>query len=300
MTSSVSGLFLLDKPAGITSQTAVRRVCRLLGAKSAGHTGTLDPMATGVLPILVGRAAKASEYLTDEGKCYRARLLLGMETDTEDTSGTVLRTCDDIPSAARVAEVCATFVGKLMQTPPMYSAVRVGGKRLMELARKGVTVERTPREITVKHLTVTQISPREYELDIAVSKGTYIRTLCADIGKMLGCYGVMASLCRTEAAGFPLAQAHTLDVLEAMDEESRRALVLPLDAVFAHLAPVHLPPFFARLARNGQRLYMKKLGVSFALGSRVRLFDGDVFFALAEAREKEGEHVLVPLKQFDL
>ncbi len=300
MEASVCGLFLLDKPSGITSHTAVHRVSRLFGAKTAGHTGTLDPMATGVLPILLGRAVKASEYLTEEGKHYRARLLLGVETDTEDTSGTVLARCEDIPNEARVREIAATFVGDILQIPPMYSAVRVNGKRLMELARKGETVSRTPRPIHVESLIVTPVSNTEYDLDVACSKGTYIRTLCADIGRALGCGGTMAALRRTEAAGFALERAYTLEALEAMTEDERLSTLISLEDALECYPPVALPAFFARLARNGQRIYQKKIGASVPLGTRVRLYEGSVFFALAESEMHEESPVLRPIKQFDI
>ena len=300
MEASVCGLFLLDKPEGITSHTAVRRVSRLLGAETAGHTGTLDPMATGVLPILVGRAVKASEYLTEEGKHYRARLLLGVETDTEDTSGTVLSRCEDIPSESRVREIAATFVGDILQTPPMYSAIRVNGKRLMELARRGETVERPSREIRIDSLSVTPVSDTEYDIDVACSKGTYIRTLCADIGRALGCGGTMAALRRTEAAGFTLDRTFTLEALEAMTENERQCTLISLENALNRYPRVTLPAFFARLARNGQRIYQKKIGASVPIGTRVRLYDGETFFALADAEMHEESPVLRPIKQFDL
>ena len=300
MEASVCGLFLLDKPEGITSHTAVRRVSRLLGAQTAGHTGTLDPMATGVLPILIGRAVKASEYLTEEGKHYRARLLLGIDTDTEDTSGNILSRCDEIPSEARVREIASAFVGDILQIPPMYSAIRVDGKRLMELARRGETVERTPRKIHVESLTVTRVSEREYDLDVACSKGTYIRTICADIGRALGCGGTMAALRRTEAAGFALDRSYTLDALEAMQADERLATLIPLEDALGCYEKITLPSFFARLARNGQRIYQKKIGASVPLGTRVRLYEGDTFFALAEAAVYEDSPVLRPIKQFDI
>ena len=294
----ISGLVLVNKEAGMTSQGVVSRVKRLFGAQKAGHTGTLDPMATGVLPVLLGRAVKASDFLLSAEKHYRAELLLGRDTDTEDITGKTLATSDDIPDERRVQEVVSHFVGELQQTPPMYSAIRVGGKRLMELAREGKTVERESRPITVFSLTATRLSGQVYALDVHCSKGTYIRTLCADIGRALGCYGCMQSLCRTETAGYPLAACRTLTEYEAMSEAARAAAVIPPEDLFPTAARVTLPAFFARLARNGLPIYLRKIGRNDPLGARLRLYDADGFFALGEVREEEEGIAVRPIRQF--
>lgn len=294
----ISGLILVNKEAGMTSQTVVSRVKRLFGAAKAGHTGTLDPMATGVLPVLLGRAVKASDFLLSAEKHYRAELLLGRETDTEDVTGTTLATSDAIPTEAAVIEAVSRFVGEQMQIPPMYSAIRVGGHRLMELARAGQTVEREGRPITVYSLHATRLSERVYALDVHCSKGTYIRTLCADIGRALGCFGCMQALCRTETAGHRLAACHTLTELEEMGEEKRREAVIPPADLFPHAKRVELPAFFARLARNGLPVYLRKIGRSDPLGSYLRLYDGGVFFALGEVREEEEGVAVRPIRQF--
>ncbi len=293
-----SGLALVNKENGMTSQTVVTRLKRLLGADKAGHTGTLDPMAEGVLPVLVGRAVKASEFLLTGDKHYSAVLLLGTETDTEDVTGRVLATSDAIPDEARVREVCASFVGQVMQVPPMYSAIRVGGRRLMELAREGKTVEREARPITVFSLAVTPLTERTYRLDVVCSKGTYIRTLCADIGRALGCGGCMQALCRTEAAGYPISRAHTLAEWEGMSEAERRSAIIPVEELFADCATVLLPPFFARLAHNGLPIYLKKIGCTYPLGTRLRLLDDRGFFAVGEVREEEEGVAVRPIRQF--
>lgn len=297
-----NGIVILHKPEGITSHTAVRAVKRLFGADKAGHTGTLDPMATGVLPVMLGRAVKASEYLTEQDKHYIAVMRLGLTTDTEDITGKVLSESDDIPSQDRVLRATKSFIGDILQTPPMYSAIRVGGRRLMELAREGKTVERTPRRVTVYRLDAVMLSDREYSLDVVCSKGTYIRTLCADIGAALGCGAVMSALCRAEACGYGLNEAHTLEALEAMDEGERLSAMIPLPEVFSCYPAVTLAPFFVHLTRNGLAVAVRKLGrlpISRA-GERVRLFDeGGAFYALAELGEDEtGEPVLRPIKHF--
>lgn len=287
-----SGIVLLEKEAGMTSHTAVRRLARLFGVEKAGHTGTLDPMATGVLPVLIGRGVKASEYLTEGDKHYIATLRLGLTTDTEDITGTTLRVSDRLPDEAEVLAALQAFRGEILQTPPMYSALKVGGHKLMDLARRGVTVEREPRPITVHRLTAEKLSESDYRLDVVCSKGTYIRTLCADIGAALGVGGVMASLCRAEAAGFPLSACHTLAAYEAMTEEERNAAMIPTEALFTCLPALYFPPFFARLAENGQRVDEKKLGASYPEKTRLRLVDDAGFFALGEITPEGSVRVL--------
>ena len=295
-----SGIIVIKKEKGITSQGVVSRVKRLFGEKKAGHTGTLDPLATGVLPVLLGRGVKASEYMLSSDKHYRAELLLGTVTDTEDITGTVLRTSEDIPDEARVLSVIEGFIGESLQTPPMYSALKVGGEKLCDLARQGVTVEREARRITIHSLEAERISDRVYSLNVHCSKGTYIRTLCADIGEALGCGGTMQALERTRASVFTLEDAYTLGELEAMSEGEREALIIPTERVFDNLTRVALPPFFARLARCGVEIYLKKLGRELPTGQRVTLYDGDSFFALGEVREFPDGAAIKPIKQFDV
>ena len=293
-----SGVVILYKDGGMSSQSAVSRLKRLLGIQKAGHTGTLDPMATGVLPILVGRGVKASEYVTSEDKHYRATLLLGSTTDTEDVTGEVLTECDAIPDEATVRQAVRDMVGEREQVPPMYSAIKIGGKKLYELAREGKTVEREARQITVYSIGCEKINEREYSLDVHCSKGTYIRTLCADIGAALGCGGVMKTLERTECADYTLADAHTLAEIEEM--EDRDGVILPTEDLFSNLRKIKLTPFFARLARCGVEIYLKKAGIQANVGERVTLFDGNGFFALGEVREFDTGAAIKPIKQFDV
>ena len=295
-----SGAVIIYKEQNMSSQGAVSRLKRLLGEKKAGHTGTLDPLATGVLPILVGRGVKASEYMITEDKHYRTTLLLGVTTDTEDITGEVLSECEDIPGEVEVRAAVAKMTGEIEQIPPMYSAIKVGGKKLYDLAREGVTIEREARRITVYSIGCERINDREYFLDVHCSKGTYIRTLCADIGKLLGCGGTMKTLERTECAGFTLADAHTLDEIEKMSPEEREALVIPVEDLFPEVEKLTLSPFFARLARCGVEIYLKKIGANAEVGKRFRLFDDDGFFALGEVREYEDGLAIKPIKQFDI
>ena len=225
------GILLVHKPAGITSFDVVARIRRLYGTKKVGHTGTLDPMATGLLGVLVGRAVKASEFLTEKDKEYIAGLRLGLTTDTEDTTGKTLTESDDIPPKETVLETAKTFVGDIMQVPPLYSALKVNGQKLVDLARQGITVEREARPITIYALDIDG-DGKDYTMRVACSKGTYIRTLCADIGAKLGCGGAMSSLIRTKAGIFDLENAYTLEALEAMTPEERYAKLLPTELLF--------------------------------------------------------------------
>ncbi len=292
-----NGIIIINKEIGPTSQGVVNRVKRLFGANKAGHTGTLDPMATGVLPVLLERGVKASEFMLSSDKHYVATLLLGVTTDTEDVTGETLSESDAIPTEAEVMAVIESFIGEYMQTPPMYSALKVGGKKLCDLAREGVTIEREPRQVTIHSLTAERINEREYTLDVRCSKGTYIRTLCADIGARLGCGGCMKTLCRASASGFTLADAHTLSELENMTESEREECIFPVESIFRHLDEVRLPPFFARLAHSGLEIYLKKINLDLPLGARVRLSDENGFFALGEVREFEGGRAIKPIKQ---
>ena len=295
-----SGVLVIDKPEGMTSHDVVGKIRRLYHTRRVGHTGTLDPMATGVLVVLIGRAAKAAEYLTVKQKSYQAVLRLGLTTDTEDTTGQVLTTCAERPSPEAVTEAVRRFQGEILQTPPMYSALKVGGQKLVDLARKGIEIERKARPVTVHSISCTPLG-EDYALDVTCSAGTYIRTLCADIGATLGCGGAMAALRRTHTGEFALADAVTPDALEQMTDGERLALLRPVESLFEDLAPVNLPAFYERLCRNGCEIYQKKLGTSLAVGTRVRLCgESGSFFALGEVREFEGGSAIKGIKYFDV
>lgn len=297
-----SGVLIVHKHAGVTSHDVVNRIRRLYGTRRVGHTGTLDPMATGVLVVLVGRAAKASEYLATDSKRYRACLRLGITTDTEDTTGTVLTTSENLPTPSEFEAILLQFRGKIQQIPPMYSALKVGGKKLVDLARQGQVVERQAREIEIFELTAAPTEQAsDYLLDVKCSGGTYIRTLCADIGASLGCGGVMASLERTETGGFPIEISHTLAELEEMSEEERLALLIPTEKLFASLPSASLPAFYEKLCRSGCEIYLKKIGTSLPVGTRVRILDASgEFFALGEVREYENGIAVKAIKTFSL
>lgn len=294
----LSGLIIVNKEGGITSQGVVNRIKRIFGISKAGHTGTLDPMAEGVLPVLVGRGVKASEFMLTSHKHYGATLLLGVTTDTEDITGNVLTQTDRTVTEDEVMSAVASFVGTVMQTPPMYSALKVGGKKLCDLAREGKVIEREPRPITVYGIAAKKLNDKEYYLDVKCSKGTYIRTLCADIGKTLGVGGTMKTLTRLSASGYSLDASHTLAELENMSEDERELCVLPVEDVFKDNPRVELPEFFARLARCGQHIYLSKIKKEFPVGTVVRLYDGNAFFAVGEVREYDDGTAIKPIRQF--
>lgn len=300
-TKEISGVLVIDKPQGLTSHDVVGRVRRLFHTKKVGHTGTLDPMATGVLVILVGRAAKAAEYLAVHDKSYEAVLRLGVTTDTEDTTGTVLTSFPVTCSEGEVIAAAKRFVGTYWQTPPMYSALKVGGQKLVDLARRGIEVEREPRALTVYALDCKKREDGDYDLCVTCSSGTYIRTLCADIGAALGCGGAMAALRRIVTGEFSLADCTTLEALEQMSDEERIARLLPTESLFATLPAITLPAFYERLARSGCEIYQSKIGTDYKTGTRVRLCGEDGrFFALGEVREFEGGSATKPIKAFDI
>ncbi|MBE7002716.1 MAG: tRNA pseudouridine(55) synthase TruB [Ruminococcaceae bacterium] len=223
------GLLVIDKPAGWTSMDVCAKLRGIYHEKRVGHAGTLDPLATGVLPVFVGQATKAVPFAENSWKEYRAALRLGVVTDTQDTSGTVLSEAPAAASEEALRALLPEFTGELEQVPPMYSAVKVQGKKLYELARRGVEVERAPRRITIETLELLgRAENGDWLLRVVCSKGTYIRTLCHDIGAALGCGGAMSALTRTAAAGFTLDEAVTLEQVQQRPE----ALLRPLDGLF--------------------------------------------------------------------
>ncbi len=298
----LGGVLCLNKPEGVTSHDMVYKVRKLYGTRRVGHTGTLDPLATGALILMVGRAVKAAEFLSADEKEYLATLRLGITTDTEDITGNILTDHKGaLPSFDDVKKVALGFEGDIMQTPPMYSALKVNGKKLLDLARKGIEVDREARPVRVERLEVFETDcPAEFKLLARVSKGTYIRTLCADIGSALGCGGVMSTLSRLSCGSFGIEDAVTLEQLSEMDESQRLSLLHPIDKLFSDCPEIHLNDFFAHLAHSGCELYQKKLGTDILDGELVRLYDKDGFFALARASEFADGSAIKPVKQFVL
>jgi tRNA pseudouridine55 synthase len=237
---AVHGVLLLDKPRGLSSNDALQRARRALGAQKAGHTGTLDPLASGLLPICFGAATKFSQASLDADKRYRATLHLGVTTTTADGEGDVVQRRPVDASRARIDAVCRRFVGAFDQMPPMHSALKKDGKALYEYARAGIDVERAPRRVTVYAVTVVGLDGDQLTLDVHCTKGTYIRTLAADIGEGLGCGAYLSALRRTGSGPLEVADAIGLEALQALPQAARDARVLPPDVLLQALPAVHL------------------------------------------------------------
>ncbi len=261
---AVDGVLLLNKPTGISSQQAVARVRFLYSAAKAGHTGTLDPMADGLLPICLGEATKFTHMLLDADKSYRARVRLGVVTATGDAEGAVLRTAAPVTDAALVAQGLARFRGEILQTPPMYSALHHQGVRLYEYARQGVEVEREARTIFIRSLDLVEAAGDTLLVDVRCSKGTYIRTLAEDIGATLGCGASLAALTRTGVADLALGdtRVRNLDQLAELDDAARAACLLPIDLLVSALPAVNLDTRGMERLLMGQKIQASARPVS--------------------------------------
>ncbi len=285
----MNGILVIDKPQGWTSMDVCAKLRGVFHEKRVGHAGTLDPVATGVLPVFFGRATRAVEFAAESDKEYIANLKLGVITNTQDTTGQVLEVRPVTAGRDQVEAALERFRGEISQVPPMYSAVKVNGKKLYELARKGREVERRPRQIVIKALEITNcISPEEYELRVLCSKGTYVRTLCHDIGQVLGCGGCMSALRRSRAAGFTLEQAVPLE--QVLSDPDPAALLLPVDAYFAGRPELVLGGEKEKRVRNGGAVEAPDVP-----GGEYRVYGADRTF-LALARVEGG--VLKTVKSF--
>ncbi|MPM14053.1 tRNA pseudouridine synthase B [bioreactor metagenome] len=276
----LSGLLLVDKPAGMSSHRVVSIVRRLTGAK-VGHAGTLDPMATGLLILLLGSATKLSSLLLEGDKGYFATALLGRETDTLDTSGATLQESPVRVTRIRLEETLAAFSGPIMQIPPMYSAVSIDGARMYKLARKGIEVERPSRPVTIYELELCSFEGNEFEISVVCSKGTYIRSLIADIGHALGCGACMSALRRTRSTGFSLEDTHTLEEVENLGADK---LLIPPERILEHLPILTPPDFFMQLLLHGQRVDGVKLGASEV---KYRLYGENGFIGLLTRQDEK-------------
>jgi len=248
----IDGVLLLDKPVGITSNAALQKAKWLLNAKKAGHTGTLDPFADGLLPLCFGEATKFSAYLLEADKHYRAVLQLGVTTTTGDPEGEILATREVHASRAEIEALLPRFTGEIEQIPPMHSALKHQGRPLYEYARAGIEIDRPPRKVTIRALELIECDPPRVVLDVQCSAGTYIRTLAQDIGAALGCGAHLTELKRTAAGGFRLDQAHTLADLEALDAPLRAGLLLHADCLVAHLPALQLDAADTRALCQGR------------------------------------------------
>lgn len=283
------GVILINKPEGFTSFDVIAKCRGILKERRLGHSGTLDPMATGVLPIFIGKATKACDMLPDNEKSYRAGFKLGYSTDTQDTTGETLATSGKKATESELTMALEHFKGEISQLPPMYSAVKVDGKRLYDLARQGVTVERKPRIITVYGITLCGFDEETQEgtLEISCSKGTYIRTIINDLGEILGTWGCMSSLVRTSSSGFTLDKCISLSDLQALaDKGEVDCIITPVDECFKCYEKIILSDKQASMYKNGIKLDLGRLGIKNAGIYRVY---ADEFLGLASADISAGE-----------
>ena len=293
-----SGVLNVYKEQNMTSHDVVARVRRLFSTRKVGHAGTLDPQATGVLPVLIGSAAKACDLMPEDRKIYRATLSFGASFDTEDVWGAKTGESPLRPTCSDLERCVASFVGAYDQIPPMISAVKVNGKKLYEYARLGQTVERKPRRVFVYSFTLLSFDGERAELRAEVSRGTYIRTLLTDLCGKMGVLGAMSALEREKSGIFTLESAVSLSELEEMNGEEREALLLPTEDLFLSYPALHLPAFYDRLVANGCAVLTEKLSLSGTVGDRFRLCRDDAFYALASIVEENGKKKLKKIKNF--
>ncbi len=286
----MNGIICVNKKQNITSFGVCAKLRGILGEKKVGHTGTLDPMAEGVLPVMIGGATRFLNFLPESDKGYRASFILGKTTDTLDITGNVTAEYENNVSESDVSEALKFFKGKIMQTPPMYSAVSVNGKRLYELARQGIEVERKEREIEIKRLELVENINGEYVIDVFCSKGTYIRSLIDDIGRMLGCGAVMTSLVRTSAMGFTLENCTTLDELQQRKNENIGFddILLPLDQVLSAYDKITISPAQSIRFKNGGSLDLARIKKQLIKEEIYRIYNPEgAFLGLGQAVNEE-------------
>ena len=286
----MNGIILVDKPCGWTSHDVVGKLRGILRERRIGHSGTLDPMATGLLVVFAGRATRAVEFAEADSKEYIAGLRLGVSTDTQDTTGNVLNTCEALPSKDELIAAANGFLGEISQIPPMYSAIKINGKKLYELARRGEIVERSPRKVTISKLELVGEDKCDYILDIHCSKGTYIRTLCSDIGDKLGCGGCMSSLRRVKAGVFSITQAHTMEQIQAAaDLGGLDGIIIPVDTLFTDKPKLTVNEFEEKKLRNGNTIKTKSADGTYRVYS-----ESGEFLLLAEVKD----NLLKTIKSF--
>lgn len=264
----VNGIINVYKEKGYTSFDVVAKMRGIFGQKKIGHTGTLDPDAQGVLPVCLGKATKVCDLLTDKDKVYKATMLLGIQTDTLDISGKVCNKAVVNVTEQQVRDVISTFVGTIEQVPPMYSALKVNGKKLYELAREGKTIERKARKVSIYDITIDEICLPEVVMTVSCSKGTYIRSLCDDIGTKLGCYGCMKDLLRTKVACFDIGDAYKISEIEKLKE----SIVLSVDILFENIPAVNTVLMAQKLIENGNRIPAEMINAD---GNKQRKYDDE-------------------------
>lgn len=294
----INGIINVYKEKGFTSHDVVAKLRGIVKQKKIGHTGTLDPDATGVLPVCLGNATKLCDMLTDKSKEYITTMRLGFCTDTQDISGEVLQTKEVCVTPEDVKEAVLSFVGKYDQIPPMYSALKVNGKKLYELAREGIEIERKARSIEIFEIEILDISLPDITMRVHCSKGTYIRTLCHDIGLKLGCFGTMVTLERTKVASFLKENAYTLSEIEALVKTDKLSEILTKTEDMFELISVRVAPPFEKLVWNGNPIYLNQIMERIRIGNKeqVKVYVKDKFCAIYEC--DEAKNMLKPVKMF--
>ncbi len=277
----ISGIIVLDKAQGVSSNGALQEVKRLFDANKAGHTGSLDPLATGVLPLCLGEATKVSQFLLDSDKKYRAGIKLGVRTDSGDSEGSVISSCAEVkPSRKEIEKALKTFRGEIEQIPPMHSALKVNGVPLYKMARRGETIEREPRRVNIFSIELTSFGADEIEIEVACSKGTYIRTIADDLGELLSCGAHIISLRRLQAGVFTEADCVSAEFLKEEKEdkgvESLDQYLIPMDEAIADLPEVILPSITASFVKNGQAVLVSHLPAE----GLVRMYEEEQFIGI--------------------
>ena len=291
----MNGILCIDKPADFTSFDVVAKMRGMLKTRKIGHSGTLDPMATGVLPLFLGKATKACDMLPVQDKRYTAEFRLGMVTDTQDITGDIIKTQAVNVQPVQVEEMLKAFAGKQKQIPPMYSAVRVNGQRLYDLARQGVEVEREARDIDIYSIGLLDCDTANntYTIDVECSKGTYIRTLCHDLGQQLGCGAVLTNLRRTMACGFDISSCMTLaQAQEYVDNGTIENYILPVESVFASLEKLYLDEVQSKMFACGLKLSLEKLGITDKDKKELAIYNSDREFMAVAYTEPELDNLI--------
>jgi len=292
----ISGILLIDKPEGVTSFEVVQRARRALGIRKVGHLGTLDPMATGLLPLCLLEATKLVPYLMPEPKVYRARVRLGVATDTQDAYGEVVARCETLPAPAQIYQAAAAFMGEVTQIPPMYSALHCQGERAYRRARRGEVVDLLPRTVTVYELTVDEVAIPEFTMTVKCSQGTYIRTLAKDLGDALGCGAHLSALRRLAVGALRVEEAMTLAALAELGREELEQRIIPISRCLPGMRPVEVGPAEARQLRQGQLLVRPADG--FKAGEQVQVLAEAELVAVAQVRSLSSQAVLAPVRVF--
>lgn len=284
------GIINLYKPAGKTSHDMVYFIRRTLGTKRVGHTGTLDPCAEGVLPVLVGRATSLSDFLMAGDKVYTATVKLGITTDTYDTTGTVLEEKEVCVSLRDIENAIAGFKGDIEQEPPMYSAIKIGGKKLYHLAREGKEIERPKRKITIFDIDIFDYNKEnnEFKMKVHCSKGTYIRSLCHDLGNALGCGAAMSALVRNKTGIFEDKDAMTCEMIEEAVKKGDMSFLTAPDKVLTEFPQVTVDDETSKKIQNGIMLRTNQLGINHGIGEKIRIYDSERFLCLAKIVDSEG------------